>query len=252
MKKLPYILLIIVAGVGLAIGGVMLVDHLGKDKYGGRRLVTELPENPVWDKVVDISRYKSSDLQMQLAKGNVKRINETSYSPNGIYQIDKESCIIHIKRNEKGQIIEILDSERWDDGDFVNEDYYYYTYDNNGFLKELTHTFADGVEGEYHESYTHYTYSGDNLIKAETRSWADVWLRRGDGIDDAKIVTTTITIYSNYKYDSHGNWISREVKEETNSNIYELDEQYGNIKRFVKEENYSNSDTETRTITYYD
>jgi hypothetical protein len=248
MKKLPYILLIICVGVGLAIGAVMLVDHLSKDKYDGRRLVTEQPDHLAQDEVLDVSQYKSPDLQMQLAKGNVKSIEfeyeKLNYTPNGL--LIKNYDYIDIKRNEKGQIISILQSE-----EEVSEDGYYYTYDNNGFVKELTHGFACFVEGESSQSYTKYTYKGEELMKEETREWDDTWHSGEDGVNDAKIESTTITTYTNYEYDNRGNWISREMKTETNSKLYELDECLGNIIRFVKEENNSNSEIQKRTITYY-
>jgi hypothetical protein len=248
MKKLPYILLIICVGVGLAIGAVMLVDHLSKDKYDGRRLVTEQPDHLAQDEVLDVSQYKSPDLQMQLAKGNVKSIEfeyeKLNYTPNGL--LIKNYDYIDIKRNEKGQIISILESE-----EEVSEEGYYYTYDNNGFVKELTHRSACFVEGESSESYTKYTYKGEELMKEETRDWADIWCRGEDGVNDGKIESTTITTYTNYEYDNRGNWISREMKTETNSKLYELDECLGNIIRFVKEENNSNSEIQKRTITYY-
>jgi hypothetical protein len=248
MKKLPYILLIICAGVGLAIGAVMLVDHLSKDKYDGRRLVTEQPDHLAQDEVLDVSQYKSPDLQMQLAKGNVKSIEfeyeKLNYTPNGL--LIKNYDYIDIKRNEKGQIISILESE-----EEVSEEGYFYTYDNNGFVKELTHRSACFVEGESSESYTKYTYKGEELMKEETREWDDTWHSGEDGVNDAKIESTTITTYTNYEYDNRGNWISREMKTETNSKLYELDECLGNIIRFVKEENNSNSEIQKRTITYY-
>jgi hypothetical protein len=248
MKKLPYILLIICVGVGLAIGAVMLVDHLSKDKYDGRRLVTEQPDHLAQDEVLDVSQYKSPDLQMQLAKGNVKSIEfeyeKLNYTPNGL--LIKNYDYIDIKRNEKGQIISILQSE-----EEVSEDGYYYTYDNNGFVKELTHGFACFVEGESSQSYTKYTYKGEELMKEETREWDDTWHSGEDGVNDAKIESTTITTYTNYEYDNRGNWISREMKTETNSKLYELDGGLGNVIRFVKEENYSNSEIQKRTITYY-
>lgn len=248
MQKLPYILLIICAGVGLAIGAVMLVDHLSKDKYDGRRLVAELPDHLAQDEVLDVSQYKSPDLQMQLAKGNVKSVEfeyeKLNYTPNGL--LIKNYDYIDIKRNEKGQIISILQSE-----EEVSEEGYYYTYDNNGFVKELTHGFACFVEGESYESYTKYTYKGEELMKEETREWDDTWHSGEDGVNDAKIESTTITTYTNYEYDNRGNWISREMKTETNSKLYELDECLGNIIRFVKEENNSNSEIQKRTITYY-
>jgi hypothetical protein len=248
MKKLPYILLIICVGVGLAIGAVMLVDHLSKDKYDGRRLVTEQPDHLAQDEVLDVSQYKSPDLQMQLAKGNVNSIEfeyeKLNYTPNGL--LIKNYDYIDIKRNEKGQIISILQSE-----EEVSEDGYYYTYDNNGFVKELTHGFACFVEGESSQSYTKYTYKGEELMKEETREWDDTWHSGEDGVNDAKIESTTITTYTNYEYDNRGNWISREMKTETNSKLYELDGGLGNVIRFVKEENYSNSEIQKRTITYY-
>jgi hypothetical protein len=250
MKKLPYILLIICVGVGLAIGAVMLVDHLSKDKYDGRRLVTEQPDHLAQDEVLDVSQYKSPDLQMQLAKGNVNSIEfeyeKLNYTPNGLLIKNDDYITINIKRNEKGQIISILESE-----EEVSEEVYYYTYDNNGFVKELTHRSACFVEGESSESYTKYTYKGEELMKEETRDWADIWCRGEDGVNDGKIESTTITTYTNYEYDNRGNWISREMKTETNSKLYELDGGLGNVIRFVKEENYSNSEIQKRTITYY-
>jgi hypothetical protein len=250
MKKLPYILLIICVGVGLAIGAVMLVDHLSKDKYDGRRLVTEQPDHLAQDEVLDVSQYKSPDLQMQLAKGNVNSIEfeyeKLNYTPNGLLIKNDDYITINIKRNEKGQIISILESE-----EEVSEEGYFYTYDNNGFVKELTHRSACFVEGESSESYTKYTYKGEELMKEETREWDDTWHSGEDGVNDAKIESTTITTYTNYEYDNRGNWISREMKTETNSKLYELDECLGNIIRFVKEENNSNSEIQKRTITYY-
>ncbi|MBR5828394.1 MAG: hypothetical protein IKY49_04075 [Paludibacteraceae bacterium] len=250
MQKLPYILLIICAGVGLAIGAVMLVDHLSKDKYDGRRLVTEQPDHLAQDEVLDVSQYKSPDLQMQLAKGNVNSIEyeyeKLNYTPNGLLIKNDDYITIDIKRNEKGQIISILESAEEE----ISEEVYYYTYDNNGFVKEQTYSYACFVEGESYESYTKYTYKGEELMKEETREWADIW-GHGDGVEAGKSESTTIATYTNYKYDNRGNWISREKKRETNSKLYELDESLGNIIRFVKEENNSNSVVQKRTITYY-
>jgi hypothetical protein len=228
----------------------MLVDHLSKDKYDGRRLVTEQPDHLAQDEVLDVSQYKSPDLQMQLAKGNVNSIEfeyeKLNYTPNGLLIKNNDYITVNIKRNEKGQIISILESE-----EEVSEEVYYYTYDNNGFVKELTHRSACFVEGESSESYTKYTYKGEELMKEETRDWADIWCRGEDGVNDGKIESTTITTYTNYEYDNRGNWISREMKTETNSKLYELDGGLGNVIRFVKEENYSNSEIQKRTITYY-
>ena len=230
MKK---ILISFAAGACLAIGGVMLVDYLRKDNNDDRCLVTEQQDEQ--QEVIDLLQYKSADLQMQQAKGNVRTIEykptsenyygkTINYNPDGINEEYLEEYLeeayegdVEIKRNSQNQLIYIGVSEY--------ETYEEWTYNDDGFI--ATHTLEEPLRG-----YTsQYEYNEKNeLVKC---------VKEGNSACDPESSFISVIIYSNYKYDSRGNWISRDVKEEHKF----LD---------CPEYDFSRSYTEPRVITFYE
>ena len=239
MKKLPLILIIISAAVVLSLCAVMLVDHLSKDNNDDRRIVTSLPENPS-ECVSQSKEYKTPDLQMVHAKGNVKCIKVTSAQSTDYlttYHFDKEGWLLiekslleyqfhskedgyDYKRNSQHQLVNIRRMTNSEFGGVTRE----YQYNKKGFVSKY-------IGGGYEHFWIgECTYdSNDNLIKIFES-------HEGDGDD----YTETYT-YSNYKLDSRGNWISRSVK--YNNSLGSEWAEYINV---------PSSYTEKRKITYYD
>ena len=180
--------------------------------------------------------YKSSDLKMVLARGNVKSIvykdsryddNEETinYTPDGEneeYILSDEYCLL--ERNNNGQLLSIDD-----DGMCFDE----WEYNNNGFV--ATHvSYCDACGGT-----TTYEYNEKNEVVKTTEKG----LCEPEGI--AEYYKTNI--YSNYKYDVYGNWISRDVKEEGKGYGYSDSGKLVRLPDLDTTESY----TETRKITYY-
>ena len=190
--------------------------------------------------------YKSSDLKMELARGNVKSIvyissvdyanNDTiNYTPDGYRLYDKiwgsklDPDDFEIERNNKGQLISFV---LWPDAESYIEEY---TYNEDGFIASYG-SYSDGAGGgsecEYNEK--------NELIKE-----MDEGVREPSGNEE---YIHTIT-YSNYKYDHCGNWISRDVKEEWKFKIFDEERGY-HIHN--PENDTSETSTQKRVIIYYD
>ena len=243
MKPIYTIILTALGGIVLGAVGFMAVDYFTKDQ-NQRTPVTALPGDTTTVMVDSVATpppptYKSPDLQMELAKGDVRKIvtykkegsskellSTENYDPEGWLNIannpDYEDC--KIKRNSQKQII----SMKWENNEFVDVTEFGsdYKYNKDGFLK--TKTFS-GYEWGY---VGKFTYNNNNdLIKYYKEEYAE-----GDNYD-------IIMTYSNYEYDQMGNWISRKVKE-----VYKMYEDYEKKKVYETE---TSTYTETRVITYY-
>ena len=175
--------------------------------------------------------YYASDLKMVLARGNVKSIvpdancvyyawGETNYNRHGINVEELESVF---ERNELGQITSYYESDS-------------YTYNKDGFIAE----FVSWVENYYKVSK--YEYNEKNEIIKEVEK---IYMDNGDGV----LVHDAVFTYSNYKYDSNGNWISRDVKVEQKKK-YANEIPVFNISGPKYDTNVTH--TETRKITFYE
>ena len=108
-----------------------------------------------------------------------------------------------------------------------------WTYNNNGFV--ATHlSYSDACGGT-----TTYEYNEKNEVVKTTEKGSC----EPGGI--AEYYRTNI--YSNYKYDVYGNWISRDVKEEGKGYIYSDSDKLVHAPEY----DISEFNTETRVIIYY-
>ena len=177
--------------------------------------------------------YYASDLKMVLARGNVKSIvpdancvyyawGETNYNRHGINMEELEGVF---ERNELGKIVSYYDSDS-------------YTYNKDGFISETKRW----VETCYMVSK--YEYNENNELVKEVEK---IFKEGFDGND--VLVHDAVFTYSNYKYDSNGNWISRDVKVEKKKK-YANEKPVFNIAGQKYDTNVTH--TETRKITYYE
>ena len=241
MKKIYIFLISFVAGACLAIGGYMLVDYLIQGNNNPQPVPNEQQEelqDEPQDEQPDQPQYKSPDLKMMQAKGNVRTIEgsfeEFSYwteskkiifNRDGVFAFTLDKKFLselegEVERDEYGRFITINALML---GNTINS----FEYNNDGFIAK----YYFSMEGC--SSTTRYEYNdNDDLVKKISTSECV-------GLGERY---TSETTYSNYKYDSHGNWISRKCKT-VSKNYDEFDE--------LMEANTSN-DTETRKITYYE
>lgn len=179
------------------------------------------------------SAYKTPDLQMEQLKGDVKSIKYSSgftidYTPEGRRIVVGEGDDLFVTRNEEGQLLSVYNEYEGCEG--YSEEW---LYNNLGFVSDLSGLVC---ETDYH---TNYVYNENNELVRE--------VTHGSNLGEEYI---EIYLYTNYKYDRYGNWISRYVewsmKPNTDSEWYYEDPDYYN-------ETYTDSDsyTETREITYY-
>jgi hypothetical protein len=177
MKPIYTILLTALGGIVLGAVGFMAVDYFTKDQ-NQRTPVTSLPGATTTVMVDSVATpppptYKSPDLQMELARGDVRKIvtyqkdgssveklDTKNYDPEGWLNIannpDYEDC--KIKRNSQKQIT----SMKWENNEFVDVTEFGsdYKYNKDGFLK--TNTFS-GYEWGYVGKFTYN--NNDDLIK---------------------------------------------------------------------------------------
>lgn len=181
--------------------------------------------------------YMSNDLKMMFARGPVKSIvyiytgdypyNDTiNYTPNGKRIYVEEEIVFEVS-------VEEYDSEgrpvAYADEMTVSQ----WTYNNNGFV--ATHlSYSDACGGT-----TTYEYNEKNEVVKTTEKGSC----EPGGI--AEYYRTNI--YSNYKYDVYGNWISRDVKEEGKGYIYSDSDKLVHAPEY----DISEFNTETRVIIYY-
>ncbi|MBR5828397.1 MAG: hypothetical protein IKY49_04090 [Paludibacteraceae bacterium] len=228
MKNIYVILIGIVAGACLAIGGIMLVNHLGENSNGDRALATEQSAHPL--EAIDLPPYKSPDLQMEMARGNVRSIEFKNtdgalivynYTHDGMNEEELEGVF---ERNELGQIVSYYDSDS-------------YTYNKDGFISETKRW----VETCYMVSK--YEYNEYNELVKEVEKIFN------EGMYDDELAHEAVYVYSNYKYDDCGNWISRSVKVERKKKHVDYD-----IPVDVHSPKYDTDvfRTEKRKITYYE
>ena len=176
-------------------------------------------------------QFKSPDLQMELARGNVSSIKYNDckildYSYEGWYDVS-EGC--RVERNDKNQLVYF--SNGYEGCEMI---LYEWSYNDKGYI-DVESSFLCECERE-----TKYIYNDSNeLVRMEIS---------GDNLGDVFIEKYTFT---NYQYDSHGNWISRDVrwemKPDVDSEAYKEDPKFYN--EYYKE---NKAYTETRIITYYD
>jgi hypothetical protein len=245
MKKIYIILISIAAGVCLAIGGVVLTDLLSKDQNEGTSQETQQLNQPTQDQATEKaqdeanekSQYKSPDLKMLHAKGNVRSIEgipaelswwlsdqkKIIFTRDGVLAFTLDKKLLsnlegEVERDEFGRFISIRDFSNT-----INE----LGYNEDGFI--ATYSFyMEGCGGT-----TKYEYNEkDELTKTVFKGECEFEFER----------FITVSRYSNYLYDSHDNWISRKVKEETKT--YNLDDDLIDTE--------TNTYTEKRTIKYFD
>ena len=179
--------------------------------------------------------YMSNDLKMMFVRGPVKSIvyshpeytflyESLNFTPDGWieYTLDEYSIL---ERNNNGQLLYI------DDGGMCADEW---TYNNNGFV--ATHaSYCDACGGT-----KTYEYNEENVVvKASYKGKCEP--------EGGRESIGTI-IYSNYKYDVYGNWISRDVKEDMKHYGYNEDR---NSYIHLPDLDTSETRTETRVITYY-
>ena len=180
------------------------------------------------------SAYKTPDLQMEQLKGDVKSIKYSSgsinnYTPDGWRVIERENESVFVTRNEEGQLLKLNDAYDMECGGSFLE----WSYDDCGFLRMFSYFLCETIDS------IQYIYNENYELEKE--------MFYGDNLDIRYFKTY---YYSNYKYDSHGNWISRyvvwDMKPDTESELYyEFREEYD--KTFKDSGSY----TETREISYY-
>ncbi|MBR5327863.1 MAG: leucine-rich repeat protein [Paludibacteraceae bacterium] len=191
--------------------------------------------------------YLSSDLKMMLVRGRVKSIvdNNSGYSyllasgtldytyegmlVSTLIEEDSddedydEDCTTELERNSEGQLLEIGDCS-WGDS---------WTYNEDGFV--ATHSMFDAEWGRDID-YTYEYNENNDVVKANCVFTSS----------EGKSVDTII--YSNYKYDGYGNWISRDATQETKSYNYDV---ASDSYVYDAESDTSVTRTETRVIIYY-
>ena len=176
------------------------------------------------------SDYLSTDLKMDLLKGNVEKVEcfkitarnnkvvmnsiflktydasgkllidacnteETRYLIDVMYRTDRESTAIEVVRNEHEQIDVIhlaSDVESWN--------CFSYEYNDEGYLVER--------QASYFEAgcVTDYLFNDSWDLRQENVHYYSHY-------DDIK----TVRVFCEVKYDCYGNWILRKVEEKTNS-----------------------------------
>jgi hypothetical protein len=248
MKQLHLIIISAAAGIVLTAASFLVVNHLVNDDPIG----DYLESISVYEKTLD---YKTPDLQMVLAKGDVARIrlfncDTTDWSNTEPYQdsyydiygwhidvdhfyIDNFDCfkkyVATIERNSKAQKVKtkLSSPPKYDcDGDMagMNNSWSTYSYNSRGFLSTVEFR---GLEHGFKTKYYYNNY--DEQIKSVTEKSV---------VELCVIITKS---YSNYKYDDHGNWISRDVVK-TEVSCYS---------EYADENPAPTTFTETREITYY-
>ena len=233
MKTIYIVLISLLGTAALATGGFFAVRYI-IDNHDRPEPITYIPEENLGD--IRSVKYRTPDLQMEHAQGKVYSIlvegNDNIFPVTKYYDRDGWLLVgqtypdcedLTHKRNSSNQLIKLS----WSIGEFDGARIEYeWKYNKKGFIsKTVGAGYEHGWSGEY--SYD----KDDNLIKIKE-------FHTGEG--DAYTEEFT---YSNYKFDKHGNWISRSVKHVF---IIYNDYEYNDI--YDTETNYF---TETREITYY-
>ena len=185
--------------------------------------------------------YKTPDLQMMQAKGNVKYIKFdhpllASCFKSGICYFDKNGWIdvnqtcfskTTVERNGKWQLVGMYrEYEAFtDESDFPLGCSSEWLYNSSGLVTKIV-----GYEWEWVDTKI-YIYDEEDVVVEMRMDWSD---SSGGGAE--------IYYYSNYTYDSYGNWISRDVV---------LEEKYYDLDGSCEGTEYKEY-VETRTIVYYE